>query len=299
MFDFSGRKTLHFLVFIVLSFGAFKITAQTTEHSKNLNNFISAEKKKNIRQAGNHKEREIYLNKIEAYKQAITESPDNALLYNNLGTVYAKIGNDEEAIVALKKSIELKPDFAGPYFNLSVIYDNQERFAEAFEFVQKAVLLDNSNAAFRSEKCQLLVILERYKESVPCYEILFQLKEPDMQERTNYGLTLIYEKQSEKALSVLQKNIQLFPDEALSNNALGMYYFLAKKHKQALPYFKRAVELDSRLFAARYNLALTQLATKDRESAIKNYAFLKNSESKYAAKLYGYLFSGMIIQANK
>lgn len=299
MFYYLGQKKIHWMIFIILSFSAHEITAQTAELSKKLNSFQTTEKKKNIRQNEDHKEREIYLNKIEVYQKAIAESPNDALLYNNLGTSYARFGKDDEAIIALKKSIELKPDFASSYFNLSIIYDNQERFAEALELVQKAVLLDNSNAAFRSEKCQLLVILERYRESVPCYEILFQLKEPDIQERTNYGLTLIYEKQLEKALSVLQKNIQLFPDEALSNNALGMYYFLAKQHKQALPYFKKAVDLDSTLYAARYNLALTQLAVKDRDSAIKNYAFLKNSESKYATQLYSYLFSGMIIQANK
>lgn len=298
MFYFSGKKSLHFLVFIALSFSAFKITAQTTELAKNVNNFSSMEKK-NARTKDAGKEKELNLLSIEAYKQAITQHPKDALLYNNLGTIYAKSGNYEEAISILKKAIELKPDFADSYFNIGVIYDYQERFNEAFESVQKAVLLDGSNPFFRSEKCQLLIILERYKESVPCYEILFQLKEPDMQERTNYGLSLIFDKQPKKAFPVLQENYQAFPNESLTNNALGMYYFLDKKYQTALPYFKRAVELDSTLYAARYNLALTQLATKDRESAIKNYAFLKNSESKYAMQLYGYLFGGMIIRANK
>lgn len=299
MFNLSRKKSLHLLVFIVLSFNVLNLNAQNPEQSVSSGNFLLSEKKKNIRQDEDIENREAKLKAIEGYQKTILVKPNNAVLYNNLGAALFELKKYDEAILNIKKAIEINPKLANAYYNLSVIYEYQNRFPEALAEIEKAVLLNGNDINIRIEKCQILLALKNFKEAVPCHEILFQMKTPNARDNTNYGLALLYAGHSDKADSVLTENIKLFPNESITHNALGMSLFLKKKYKQALPYFSRAVELNPKFEAGRYNLAISHLVAKDRDSALKQYAFLKNSNSDFAAQLYKYLFSGSVVYANK
>ena len=82
---------------------------------------------------------------IEQLKLAIASSPDNPMLYFNLGAFYLDSGipsNLPLAEDALRKSLSLAPT-NGAYGNLALLYLHERRYKEAAAAAEKAVALDN------------------------------------------------------------------------------------------------------------------------------------------------------------
>lgn len=67
------------------------------------------------------------------------------LVWNELGTIYFKIGCYEEAIAAFEKAIELAPECGWPYSNLGLTYAHQGKYAEAVPLYRKSAELLKSS----------------------------------------------------------------------------------------------------------------------------------------------------------
>lgn len=67
------------------------------------------------------------------------------LVWNELGTIYFKIGCHEEAIAAFEKAIELAPECGWPYSNLGLTYAHQGKYTEAIPLYRKSTELLKSN----------------------------------------------------------------------------------------------------------------------------------------------------------
>ena len=65
----------------------------------------------------------------------------NALLWNEIGNVYLRIGSPKEAIAAYIKAIELKPDSGMPYYHLGHAYFLTGEFGKALFLFRKSVQL--------------------------------------------------------------------------------------------------------------------------------------------------------------
>jgi tetratricopeptide (TPR) repeat protein len=86
-----------------------------------------------------------YADAIEQVKQAIATSPDNPMLYFNLGGFYLDSGDPSSfplAEDALVKSLALAPT-NGAYSNLALLYLHEKRYADAAAASEKAVALDD------------------------------------------------------------------------------------------------------------------------------------------------------------
>lgn len=288
----SARASV--VIFLLLS--AAPVAAQPPD-SFSSNDFAKIAVKKNFRPSEANNLTKPNAEAVEKLRDEIRSSPADPVLYNNLGTVYALMKNYEEAIAALQKAIALKPDFSNAYFNLSIVYDHLERYPEAFAAVNSAIALDGTNRTIRIERCRLLLALRKFADAAPCYEQLVQAAtaEPERVLRANYAAALMQSKQYEKALPVLQENIALFPNDPFMHNALGMLFFTKKKYKSALECFNRALALNADFEPARYNLAMTQLLTNDRDAALKQYARLKKTNPAFAAALYKSLYRDKVV----
>lgn len=84
---------------------------------------------------------EHYDDAITAFRQARDLTPDNELIYRNLGVVYFLKGDYAAAIDELQKSIKLKAN-AATYGTLGATYYLQHKYAEAIASVETAIDLD-------------------------------------------------------------------------------------------------------------------------------------------------------------
>jgi tetratricopeptide (TPR) repeat protein len=298
MFYQNQARSLWVMVVVFLLTTAASVAAQNSESLATISTPEIAARK-NVRQTEISDLKKNFSEAIATLKRELLSSPDNPILYNNLGAAYARQQKFDEAATALEKAIALKPDFPNAFYNLSIVYDHLERYEEALAAVQKAVALAPANEDSYVEMCQLYLAMKKFKEAVPCYEALIKRQSPNIKSRSFYGIALIQSNQYEKAFAVLKENTELFPDKAVTHNALGLLYFKKKKYKQAIENFNRALEINADFEPARYNLALTQILVNDKDSALKQYVLLKNSNSSFAEPLYRFIYRDKIVYAGK
>ena len=69
----------------------------------------------------------------ESWVGALSEKPEDYLLWNRLGATLANGGNPEEAVDAYRRALELRPTFTRAIFNLGVACLNIGVHREAAE----------------------------------------------------------------------------------------------------------------------------------------------------------------------
>jgi Flp pilus assembly protein TadD len=78
---------------------------------------------------------------IQLFKQAAEAKPDDAILWNNLGSQYLAAKNYADATPALEKAAQLQPGFAKAHLNLGDAYRGVKQYERAQEEYQKALQL--------------------------------------------------------------------------------------------------------------------------------------------------------------
>jgi tetratricopeptide (TPR) repeat protein len=88
-----------------------------------------------------------YQQAVDTYQKVIELTPDDASLYNNLGSVYADMGKYSEAQEKFEKAAQLDPAGASRYyFNVGAIMYNAGKMDEALLAFKKVVAADPKNA---------------------------------------------------------------------------------------------------------------------------------------------------------
>lgn len=84
---------------------------------------------------------------LDYYNKVLAISPNEAALHNNLGNLYAQMGNSTEAAAEFKKAADLDPTHASSYYyNLGAILVNKGQMDDAATALKKATDLDPTNA---------------------------------------------------------------------------------------------------------------------------------------------------------
>ena len=93
------------------------------------------------RQGNRYYRSKDYGSAVESYSNAIDMQSDIAIFYNNRGTAYADMGENEKALSDFNKAIELKPDYAEAFSNRGYTYDNMSKYERALSDYSKAIEL--------------------------------------------------------------------------------------------------------------------------------------------------------------
>lgn len=91
-------------------------------------------------------------------RDAVLQSPNDPKLIYNLGLVYIRMGNLDQAKNALEKAVFLKKDYRSAYFGLGLVYwdlQEKEKAKQQFEYI-----LDNINPNDNEVKRQLEELLQ-------------------------------------------------------------------------------------------------------------------------------------------
>jgi eukaryotic-like serine/threonine-protein kinase len=159
-----------------------------------------------------------YAEAIEQVKQAIASSPDNPMLYFNLGAFYLDGGDAASfplAEEALHKSLALAAT-NGAYGNLALLYLYEKRYAEAAAASEKAIPLDRQQ-----------ILTWRFAELA--YRWLGDRQKADA------ALNQIE--------SLARAQAAMNPRNAQSQSWLGLVYAQKGLREQAIPHIEAALSL--------------------------------------------------------
>lgn len=91
---------------------------------------------------------------VSAFRKAISNvfyrTPEKA--FYSMGMSYYRLGEYEKAVDAFKDSIRRDDTFVLPYYGLALAYNKMERFGDAAEVMDKAVMIDPAYRGNRDKK---------------------------------------------------------------------------------------------------------------------------------------------------
>jgi tetratricopeptide (TPR) repeat protein len=154
----------------------------------------------------------------ENYEKALTLSPNNAVLWNELAILYAfDLQNMEKFQETISHSLDLDPEFEQTWMTLGDVRLNvQQDQAGAIEAYQEALTLSPKNCAVRYNLGNLLI---QESEWAPAIETLKSTDEYCAGTRRTWdmyrllAIAYYYEGQPQQALQMATQALQLAPED--------------------------------------------------------------------------------------
>jgi len=97
---------------------------------------------------------------IEAHTRAVLIAPDEALMYEGLGTALLTKGKTPEALAAFRTALDLDPQSVVAHMGLAEALQRQRRFEEAVEELREVIRLEPDHAHAHGRLAVLLYYLE-------------------------------------------------------------------------------------------------------------------------------------------
>ncbi|MGB6385533.1 MAG: protein kinase [Terriglobales bacterium] len=186
-----------------------------------------------------------------AYRKAIALRPDSWDGYNSFGAFLYAHQRYDEAVVQFRHAIELTPDNASVYLNLGAVYSDmgEKHYPEAEQMLLKSIAIEPSYAAY-TNLGSLYNQQQKYAEAADAMEKALRLNDKDY---IVWGvLEFAYEglKDEEKAgkaqdreIVLLEQVVRDTPHDALAQSNLGLLYAKKKLHEKAIPRIQSALAL--------------------------------------------------------
>lgn len=159
-----------------------------------------------------------------------------------------ELGKIFNAVVAYQeKNLEFNKRFISPWIRLGNVFEKQDRNKDAVNAYEKAIEIDGANPQNWFELGSLHFKMENYGEAISAFNRAIELDPSFGLAYSNLALTLVATGETEQAITLYQKAIDLLQepkDKAVAWNRLGNAYRKLNQYEQALEAFHRADELD-------------------------------------------------------
>jgi tetratricopeptide (TPR) repeat protein len=269
-----------------------------------------------------HERLEQYENAAQAYEQFIKINPGPAWTgLNQVGAIYAKLGQFEKAIVAFQEVLKERPDDIKANYNIAYAYDNAGQYNEAAGYYRKLIDLNPEDAkAYYSLLFRLFDKAGDLDQAVEAGKEIVNLNQEDSQSHYNLGIIYMKKKDFANALSAFNQAlflnpnfdqvyynigllnfqeksyldaIQAFskftefkPQNADAYHNIGISYLQLKKYEEAIEPLRKAIEIRQDYDYAHYHLGICYFVLKDRFSANEEHNILKRLNPDLAGKLW-------------
>jgi Tfp pilus assembly protein PilF len=229
----------------------------------------------------------------------LVKLPENVVDLNNTAVQRTLEYNYAEAETLLLQAIKEQPNVAKFYRNLSIVYEKMKRIDDALASARIGVKLAPSEPSILEQLCALEVVAKNAGNGLSCYEKLKAIEPLDVLGQTYYGVALFESGRPDEALGILEKAAQTTPQFSDALNALGVIYYAQKRLKDAIAAFKSAVEASPDQSGARYNLAVAELANRNKAAAISQYNIIKSVDARLADQLYRIIYGDKLLFADE
>lgn len=86
-----------------------------------------------------------YEKALGLYVKALSLSPDNPVIFNDMGVVYEQAGMEDQAQKCYLDAIRVDKSYLPPYMNLAYLFEKKGDIARAVEYFEKRVKLGKKN----------------------------------------------------------------------------------------------------------------------------------------------------------
>jgi superkiller protein 3 len=156
----------------------------------------------------------MYADAETLWRTTIARNPNAWMAYDNLGILFSRKGETDEALALFQKTLAIRPDDALARNNLGLVLCQQGRMDEAIVQFQMALATLPDSALIRNSLGKALLAKGQQREAA----IQFQkvLENDPLDPKANYylGIALFQTGRMDEALAHFQKALETQPDFA-------------------------------------------------------------------------------------
>ena len=212
-----------------------------------------------------------YQESIKLNTEALQLKPNWDWAYNNRGTAYAALGQNERAIQDLDKAIELNPNNDYAYNNRGNAYKGLGQYERAIQDYDKAIALNPNDAVAYYNRGNAYYYLGQKERAIQDFDKAIQLNTNYDMAYNNRGVAYNDLGEYERAIQDFNKTIELNPNLSEAYNNRGFSYAELGQKERAIQDFNIAIELNPNLAEAYHNRGLAYAKMEQYELAIQDY----------------------------
>lgn len=183
---------------------------------------------------------------IAKYHQLIAQSPDNAELQIQLGNLYARQKQWQQAISCYRQAISLNSTIANVYYNLASILSKIGELKPAANALYQGLQLNPYLAEFPTH-CSLAKLLEsqqQFGKAIVCWRQAIALRPDCLPAYQHLEKLLTAQGRAAEALAIYYQGVQQNPQNPEFHCCLAQILAKRQRWKQAQDRYQRALELD-------------------------------------------------------
>jgi predicted CXXCH cytochrome family protein len=180
----------------------------------------------------------------DEYIAAQELNADRPEAHMNLGLLYARGKNLNQAEAELKTALSLDPAFAPAAVNLTDLYRGEDRDPEGEHILEEAIRRSPNDASLQYALGLLMMRKKRGNDALNLFTNATRLEPGNARYSYVYAIALSDAGQTGAAIKTLQGNLAQHPYDRDSLAALVSFCDQAGKSLEALNYAKRLYELD-------------------------------------------------------
>ncbi|MBU0678624.1 MAG: tetratricopeptide repeat protein [Verrucomicrobia bacterium] len=210
-------------------------------------------------------------NSYQLYIRAIQTTKDNYLCYNNLATLLAKNGQDEEALQLVNAAIQIAPQMIHPYMNKGELLAKKGDIKGAREAYEAGLRMNPESPMMHNQIGNFFYKYENFEEAAFHYrEALFR-DESLLVARSNLGAILARQGRYDEAVEEFAKVLAAAPYSPAVLMNMGMTKAHLGQEKEALGYLRQSVANNPLNEKARATYAWLLNANGYPEEAVAEY----------------------------
>lgn len=187
----------------------------------------------------------------DEFRRILRDDVTYAPAYEGLGQVQLSRGRVSEAEDSFWRTVQLNPRLWKSHAFLGLLYASRGNHAEAAAEFQAALALKPAHQALTNNLGRAYYAMGRYDDAIEQFQQALRATPSDPQLSNNLGLALAKAGRYQEALDMFRNGGGL--QKAYNN--LGVVYWAAKDHNEAIACFQRALEVDSGYELPTRNLA--------------------------------------------
>jgi protein O-GlcNAc transferase len=203
--------------------------------------------------------------------------PEKSEAFTNLALIYSLTNEDSLAILTYRQSIEKDPSNLEVQSTLGIVYYRNKMYDEAIKVLQGVVAKAEPGSDVYNKAIQNIAysydLKDEKDKAIEIYTDVLKSRPDDADTWFNLGRLYFMQGQNldkedpkraemfEKAIKAFKEVIRISPDDFDSNLNVAQAMLEMEKWTEAVPYYEKAVELNSRSQLAWNNLGVCYVRT--------------------------------------
>jgi tetratricopeptide (TPR) repeat protein len=214
---------------------------------------------------------------LNTYLKALQYSPDNGALHNNIGIVFARLGDTHEALRWIEMAIKIDPKYVTAFVNQGGCAQQSGDFDLAREAYRRALVLKD-DAALRYKLGKLEYEQGNFQESISEFQHILKDHPGDAFSLHDLAMAYAALKDYANARKTIELAIDAAPGDFRNHFTLGSIAMYQNEYQDAVNAYREAINLDPKnpdLYVG-LGIAFARLGDiKNAQQALQNALALK------------------------